>query len=89
MAGGALAAYGVGTSTGAVTFTSLLQATAPETHRGRVLAAFDMLWQTGRLASLLVGGLLSGTVGVHWVFLGGGIPLLAAAALGFTTRIRP
>ncbi|MGA5191445.1 MFS transporter [Streptomyces griseoincarnatus] len=89
VAGGALAAYGVGTSTGAVTFTSLLQATAPETHRGRVLAAFDMLWQTGRLASLLVGGLLADTVGVHWVFLGGGILLLAAAALGFTTRIRP
>lgn len=89
VAGGALAVYGVGTSTGAVTFTSLLQATAPETHRGRILAAFDMLWQTGRLASLLAGGLLADAFGVHWVFLAGGILLLAAAALGCTTRIRP
>lgn len=89
VAGGALATYGVGTSTGAVTFTSLLQATAPESHRGRILAAFDMLWQSGRLASLLVGGLLADAFGVHWVFLGGGILLLAAAALGCTTRTRP
>ncbi|WP_078592129.1 MFS transporter [Streptomyces megasporus] len=87
VAGAALTAYGVGTSTGAVTFTSLLQATAPETHRGRVLTAFDMLWQTGRLASLVLGGLVADAVGVRWVYLVGGILLLAAATLGFATRM--
>ena len=45
----ALFAYGLGTSTGAVTFNSLLQAETPERLRGRVFASFDMLWQTGRL----------------------------------------
>ncbi|MET9831994.1 hypothetical protein ABZ078_22460 [Streptomyces sp. NPDC006385] len=34
VAAGALTVYGVGTSTGAVTFTSLLQAAASATHRG-------------------------------------------------------
>ncbi|MDQ3654916.1 MAG: hypothetical protein M3457_07550 [Chloroflexota bacterium] len=35
----ALAVYGLGTSTGAVTFNSLLQAHIPEHARGRVLPA--------------------------------------------------
>ena len=45
----ALALYGVGTSTGMVTYTSLLQAEIPDRNRGRVFAGFDMIWQTGRL----------------------------------------
>jgi hypothetical protein len=51
----AVAAYGLGTSTGAVTFNSLLQATVPDTVRGRVMATFDLIWQAGRLASVGVG----------------------------------
>jgi len=43
----ALAGYGLGTSTGAVTFNSLLQAHAPRQTRGRVLASFDLIWQLG------------------------------------------
>jgi predicted MFS family arabinose efflux permease len=40
---GSLIGYGIGTSTGAVTFNSLLQAHAPANARGRVFAAFDLL----------------------------------------------
>jgi predicted MFS family arabinose efflux permease len=55
----ALAAYGLGTSRGAVTFNSLLQAHTPPEARGRIFAGFDVFWQLGRLVSLLIGGLLA------------------------------
>lgn len=41
----ALAGYGIGSSTGAVTFNSLLQTETPEPVRGGVFAAFDVIWQ--------------------------------------------
>jgi hypothetical protein len=56
MATGALTVHGVATSTGMATFTSLLQAGVPATHRGRVLAAFDILWQSEHLVWLLMAG---------------------------------
>lgn len=40
----ALALYGVGTSTGMVTYNSLLQAEIPDHSRGRVFAGFDIIW---------------------------------------------
>jgi MFS family permease len=55
----ALAAYGLGTSSGAVTFNSLLQAHTPPEARGRIFASFEVFWQLGRLVSLLIGGLLA------------------------------
>ncbi len=74
----ALAAYGLGTSTGAVTFTSLLQSQTPSEIRGRVFAGFDLIWQLGRLVSLLLGGLLAAALGIQAVYyLGGGLLLLA------------
>ena len=82
LAAAALVAYGIGTSTGSVTFTSLIQARVPERLRGRAFAGLDMLWQTGRLTSLLAGGLLADAYGIRAVYLLGGILLLAAAALG-------
>lgn len=86
----ALVLYGVGTSTGAVTFNSLLQAETPGDARGRVFAAMDVLWQGGRLLSLGVGGLLADLSGVTAVYDLGGALLLAAAAGGTTaTRSRP
>lgn len=81
----ALVAYGVGTSTGAVTFTSLLQSETEERLRGRVLASMDLLWQTGRLVSLGIGGVLADTVGVRAVYLFGGVLLLVAAGYGLRT----
>ncbi|WP_256375478.1 MFS transporter [Modestobacter sp. DSM 44400] len=80
----ALIAYGLGTSTGAVTFNSLLQTETPERLRGRVFAGFDVLWQSGRLLSLLLGGLLADVLGIRAVYyLGAGL-LVAAAGVGWT-----
>ncbi len=78
-----LLAYGLGTSTGAVTFNSLLQAETPEKLRGRVFAGFDMIWQSGRLLSLLAGGLLADTLGIRSVYYLGAVLLLAAATVGW------
>ena len=80
----ALAAYGVGTSTGTVTFNSLIQAETPPHTRGRVFAAMDLLWQTGRLISLGVGGWLADAAGIRAVYYLGGALLLAAALVGTT-----
>jgi MFS family permease len=87
----AMAAYGLGTSTGAVTFTSLLQAEVRAEARGRVFAGMDLLWQAGRLASLAGGGLLADTVGIRAVYYLGGALLLLAGALGLAAlrRARP
>lgn len=88
VAAGALAVYGVGTSTGAVTFNSLLQSQVTDRTRGRVFALMDLLWQTGRLVSLGVGGLLADTIGIRAVFYLGGVLLLLAAAVGFAASRR-
>jgi MFS family permease len=79
----ALAAYGLGTSSGAVTFNSLLQAHTPEHARGRIFASFDLFWQLGRLASLLIGGLLAAAIGIQAAYYLGGTLLLLAAAVGW------
>jgi len=83
----ALALYGLGTSTGAVSFNALLQAQAPEQARGRVFATMDVLWQAGRLTSLAVGAAVADTLGIPAVYLLGGILLLLAAAVGGLTRL--
>ncbi|MDP9428423.1 MAG: MFS transporter [Actinomycetota bacterium] len=82
-AAAALVAYGLATSTGAVTFNSLLQAETPERVRGRVFAGFDMLWQTGRLLSLLLGGLLADLLGIRAVYYLGAALMVAAAVAGW------
>ncbi|MDP9416754.1 MAG: hypothetical protein M3P48_02745 [Actinomycetota bacterium] len=84
VAAGALVAYGMSTSNGAVTFNSMLQAETPDLVRGPVFASMDMLWQTGRLASLALGAVLAGTVGVTVVYAVGGVLLLRAASFGLT-----
>ena len=78
-----LLVYGLGTSTGAVTFNSLLQAEVPEKLRGRIFATFDMLWQSGRLISLLLGGIAADLFGIRAVFYLGGALLLIAAWIGW------
>ncbi len=82
LAAAALVVYGLSTSTGSVTFSSLIQSRVPESLRGRAFAGFDVLWQTGRMLSLLGGGLLADAVGIRAVYLLGGLLLLAAAAVG-------
>ncbi len=83
---GALVCYGLGTSAGNVTFSSLIQSHVPAQLRGRVFSAFDLIWQSMRLASLLLGGLLADTLGIRAVFYTGGILLLAAAATGLAAN---
>ncbi len=78
----ALVLYGLSTSSGNVTFTRIIQSRVPEDLRGRAFAGFDVLWQAGRLLSLLGGGLLADAVGIQAVYLLGGLLLLTAAAVG-------
>ncbi len=88
LAVGALGLYGLGTSTGAVTFNSLLQAETEPATRGRVFASFDAIWQFGRLLSLAGGGLLADTFGITAVYYLGGLLLLAAGTAGLSRAHR-
>jgi len=82
VAAAALVVYGLSTSTGNVTFSSLVQSRVPDELRGRAFAGFDVLWQSGRMLSLVAGGLLADALGIQAVYLLGGLLLLAAAAVG-------
>jgi len=86
---GALVLYGMGTSTGNVTFSSLIQSHVPEGLRGRVFSAFDLIWQAMRLASLLLGGVVADAFGVRSVYYLGAALLLLAALAGFTASRPP
>jgi len=59
-----------------------VQSRVPDELRGRAFARFDVLWQSGRMLSLLGEGLLADAVGIRAVYLLGGLLLLAAAAGG-------
>lgn len=83
---GALVAYGVGTSTGMVTWNTVLQSTVADRIRGRVFAFYDVVWQSCRLASIGLGGVLADAAGVRAVYAVGGCLLLAAGALGLARR---
>ncbi len=52
----------------AVTFNSLLQAETPEHVRGRVFASVGLLWQSGRLVSLGLGGVVADLYGIETVY---------------------
>jgi len=80
----ALVGYGIGTSTGNVAFSTVIQSHVPDRLRGRVFSAFDLIWQSMRLASLLLGGLLADTAGIRAVYYLGGALLVAAALTGLT-----
>lgn len=86
-AGGALGLYGVGTSTGMISYQSTLQTTVPAEVRGRAFALYDVMWNAARLTSLGLGGLLADAVSIRSVYLGGGLLLLLAAAVGLTTPL--
>ena len=78
----ALGAYGIGTSTGMVTYNSVLQTTVPDRLRGRVFAFYDVVWQGARLVSIAVGGVLADAMGVRAVYVFAGMLLMLAGALG-------
>ena len=79
----ALAVYGVSTASGAVTFNSLLQAEVRAEAAGRVFSVFDVLWQLGRLASLVLGGVAADLLGIAAVYGIGAVTMVLAAALGW------
>lgn len=83
-AGGALALYGVGTSTGTIAYQSTLQTTVPAAVRGRVFALFDVVWSATRLVSLGLGAYVADQLSIQAVYAIGGGLLLLAAAIGFT-----
>lgn len=78
----ALIGYGVATSTGNVAYTTALQTIVPDRIRGRIFASYDVIWQTGRLISIGIGGVLADLLGISAVYYLGGALLLVAGALG-------
>ena len=80
----ALMCYGIGTSSGNVAFSTVIQSHVPSHLRGRVFSGFDLIWQSMRLASLLVGGVLADTAGICAVYYAGAALLAAAALTGLT-----
>lgn len=81
-----LALYGLCTSSGNVSFSSLIQSRVSPHIRGRVFSAFDVIWQSMRLVSLLLGGLVADTIGIRAVFYAGGALLIAAALTGLAAN---
>jgi len=85
----ALVCYGIGTSSGNVAFATVIQSHVPDRMRGRVFSAFDLTWQSMRLASLLLGGLLADSAGIRAVYYAGGALLVIAAAAGLALAGQP
>ena len=78
-----LGAYGIGTSTGMVTYNSVLQRNVADRLRGRIFAFYDVVWQSSRLLSIGIGGFLADRFGITAVYALGGALLILAAAVGF------
>lgn len=49
-----------------------------------MFSAFDLIWQSMRLISLLLGGLLADIAGIRAVYYAGGALLAAASLAGLT-----
>ncbi|MHB8647826.1 MAG: MFS transporter [Thermomicrobiales bacterium] len=77
-----LVAYGIGTSTGAVTYSTVVQRRVPDHVRGRVFATLDVVWATGEIASIGVAGFLADRIGIAAVYIGGGAVLTLAGVIG-------
>lgn len=87
VAGSALVAYGMSTSTGMVAYQSTLQKLMPTETRGRVFAFYDVLWNTARLVSLALGGVLADATYIRLVYVISAALLFAAAAVGLTAKL--
>lgn len=88
VAGGLLAVYGVGTSTGMIAYQSTLQTVVPSEIRGRAFALYDILWNGARLVSLGLGALVADLVSIRVVYVAGGVLLIAAALVGLGGSLR-
>jgi MFS family permease len=78
-----LGLYGVNTSSGMVAFQTMVQREVPSGIRGRVFALLDIVWQTGRLASIAIGAGLAASIGIRALFVLGGAFLILAGVVGF------
>jgi MFS family permease len=87
VAGGALVAYGMSTSTGMVAYQATIQTLVAAETRGRAFAFYDVLWNGARLLSLAAGGVLADLVDVRAVFVVSAVLLFAAAAVGLRTPL--
>jgi MFS family permease len=87
VAGGALVAYGMSTSTGMIAYQSTLQSVVPAEARGRAFAFYDVLWNGTRLVSLGLGGVLAEVADVRVVYVISAGLLIAAASVGLATPI--
>ena len=65
---GLLFIYGLNTSTGMVVFDSTMQSVVPEAVRGRTFTLLNITWNTMRLMSLALGGLVVDTLGIQPLF---------------------
>jgi len=74
--------YGLGTSTGAVTYSTVVQRRIPDALRGRVFATLDAVWAAGEIASIGLAGIIVDRAGIVAVYLGGGALLVLAGVLG-------
>jgi len=81
---GILFVYGLNTSTGMVVFSSTVQGAVPDRVRGRVFTLLDVTWNTMRLLSLGLGGLMVDAVGIRALFWVGGVLLALAGFLGLS-----
>lgn len=82
-----LVTYGIGTATGAVTYSTVLQRRVPDAMRGRVFATLDVVWATGEIASIGVAGFFSDRVGIAAVYIGGGGILALAGGIGLLRAV--
>ena len=74
--------YGLNTSTGMVTYQSVMQAEVPDPVRGRVFTLMDMGWNVARIISVGLAGLLADRFGIAVVYYIGGALLLVAGIVG-------
>jgi hypothetical protein len=63
-------------------FSSTVQGAVPAQVRGRVFTLLDVCWNTMRLLSLALGGLVVDALGIQPLFWGGGSLLTLAGVLG-------
>ena len=81
-AGLLLGVYGFNTSSGIVTYQTMVQREVPAKVRGRAFALLDIVWQSGRLASIAVGAGLAASIGIRALFVLGGALLILSGFLG-------
>lgn len=63
------------------------QRTAPAEARGRAFALYDVLWNSVRLTSLGLGGIIVDQLSIRAICLAGGMLLLIAAPVGLIVPV--